>query len=152
MLDMEFVTQIQRLQREYGEKTYTTERLRLIFREVKFLDAKRFETIVDRLIMECRSPPLWQEIAPYVAIERERQWEQDRRSKREEFHQENENPRCPQCRDKGSLMARLKIPPEGHNPFARFAFRCQCQAGLGYPAKFLFWGDHLRGEYELVEL
>lgn len=74
MNENEFKVEIDRLKNVYGDKSYTTERLKIMWRQVKDFRADWFKKVIDELIGTCRLPPLMTELAEHVARERERVW------------------------------------------------------------------------------
>lgn len=83
MTEAQFTTQLNRLAETFGKAAYGTERARLIWFEVKDLDATWFMRSVDELIGTMRQAPLMTEFREKVSIERERLWkiEKDRNAR-----------------------------------------------------------------------
>lgn len=75
MTSHEFNTQINRLKDCFTDRSYSDERMKVIWREVQDLDGKWFAKVVDRFIGECRQAPLMTEFREEIAKERERLWE-----------------------------------------------------------------------------
>lgn len=72
MIDEQFQFQMNRLITQFGKSSYSTERIKLICREVRGLSALWFEKLVDQFIGECRHAPLLPEFREEIAKERER--------------------------------------------------------------------------------
>lgn len=72
MEQAEFQTQVKRLQNQFGQTAYSTERCKVVWEEVKNLSAAQFARIVDRCLGEFRQPPLLPELREMISKERER--------------------------------------------------------------------------------
>lgn len=68
----EFQGQMDRLIEQFGKKNYADVRVKLIWREVKDLGAYWWEQLVDRFLLTCRQPPLYDELYEEISRERER--------------------------------------------------------------------------------
>jgi hypothetical protein len=82
--EQEFQTQMNRLAEAFGKQAYSTERVRLIWREVSALSAQWWAGVVDQLIGNCRQAPLLPEIREACSQERERLWLIERARERQE--------------------------------------------------------------------
>jgi hypothetical protein len=80
----EFTRQMERLIANYGKTAYSDERIKLIWKEVNELDARRFETVVDRFIGEFRQPPLMHEFREELSHYREKNWHLEKEKHRVE--------------------------------------------------------------------
>jgi hypothetical protein len=69
-----FSNHMNRLCTQFGKTAYSTERAALIWREVQHLDGAWWGKTVDRLLGECRQPPLLPEIREFISREREKTW------------------------------------------------------------------------------
>jgi hypothetical protein len=78
MTSADFDTQMRRLSSRWPQ-TYVPELQKLIWREVAALDPTTWTGVADRLLGECRQPPLLPEIRECVAKERERTWTYQKR-------------------------------------------------------------------------
>jgi hypothetical protein len=70
----EFDLQVNRLKDCFGDRSYSDERVKVIWKEVKDLNGKWFSRVVDRFIGEERQAPLMPQFREEIAIERERLW------------------------------------------------------------------------------
>lgn len=78
MTDVEFKKQVQRLIDVYGPTPYSTERLKLIWRDVQYLSGAAFESIVDEAILKRDRAPLGEYFLEKVSEQRERQWDREK--------------------------------------------------------------------------
>lgn len=86
MTQQEFQTQVMRLIETFGKQAYGTERVALIWREVRDFSGQWWSRAVDQFIGDCRQAPLLKEIRELAAMERERitQLEKRRHSRESE--------------------------------------------------------------------
>lgn len=83
----EFQNQMQRLIEQFGKSAYSQARTELVWREVKELNPRWWECTVDRLLGECRQPPLMHEFREDISKERERLWTIEKRKNEESAKQ-----------------------------------------------------------------
>lgn len=69
----EFSVQIERLKSVYGEKTYSEERCRILWDDVKQMPGGWFKNCVDEFIGSMRTPPLVKEFLDKISDFREKQ-------------------------------------------------------------------------------
>lgn len=117
----EFSKQMDRLREVYGDRAYTAERVKLIFRQVQDESASWWLKCVDYLIGVCRQPPLSMEINEQLLIERERKWESSKHNQLEPIKSEWN---CWCCKGTGVFICSQKMQP------GWWAFRCACEKGL----------------------
>jgi hypothetical protein len=145
MQEREFATQMNRLIATFGEKTYGSERVNMIYREVYDLDPRWFESVVSHMIGSMRQPPLIPDFRDAAKRERARQFEN--RKTLESINPKVTNldpPRCYDCADEGYLSADQK---GSHH---RRDFVCHCPAGDGKPGTR--WSHSLAQHYEIDPL
>lgn len=118
MTPPEFQRQLARLN-EVFSNTYKTDRAQLIWREVSAFSEESFATVVDRLIGGCRQAPMLPEFREAVAAERERLWQVQKHTKKDEPWALNY--RCDYCRDRGVYLCTVR--GDRSRPYA---FRCHC--------------------------
>lgn len=138
MTNAEFITQMERLARVFGERAYPTERTRLIWEQVSWLSEVSFARIVDDFIGSSRQPPLMPEFRDAIELERarirgqenvipdDRPWERPHA--------------CGYCYDTGAMLCEKRGAP------GVWAFRCACAIGLRDPRKHIpyFTAAHAR--------
>jgi hypothetical protein len=74
MTHQEFDHHMNRLKDCFGDRSYSDERTKRIWREVRDFDSNWFEKIVDRFIGQERQPPILPQFQEETSIERERLW------------------------------------------------------------------------------
>ena len=129
MTQFEFDEQVRRLGRAYGEKVYSTERVKLIWRRFRNCDVRIFAEAIDNLIADSLQAPLASKIAeavhavaklrpelnvdPYDAIRKQIELAQQER-----VH-------CPKCYNFGTIYARRK----DKQGFPEECLLCDCRLG-----------------------
>jgi hypothetical protein len=68
----DFQEHMARLVAQFGSQAYSTERLKLFYRELQGTDVRVWERVVDTLLGEARYAPMLPEIREHVSRERER--------------------------------------------------------------------------------
>lgn len=84
MTPQDFQTQMSRLTETFGKTPYGTERVKLLWNEVKDFDARWFERLVSRFIGDCRQAPLLSEFREAASRERERIHDEEKRQEQNE--------------------------------------------------------------------
>jgi len=82
----EFSTHMDKVSAQFGAHHYSPERLKLIFREVAWLDVDAWRKITEYLIGESRYAPTLSEIREQVTREREKVHEQQKREHKRDAH------------------------------------------------------------------
>jgi len=130
----EFSTQMNRLINNYGKASYSDERSKLIWREVKALSAKWFENCVDRFISDMKFAPLGNDFRDEIAKERGRQWQFQKKNELAAPLAAKVNPFCPQCKDSGTVLALRKS-----FCFGLYAFLCDCETARAKRLPYPLW-------------
>jgi hypothetical protein len=125
--EIEFSQQLNRLQETFGKSAYGTERVKLIWKEVKDLAPDWFASVVGGFIGTLRQAPLLPDISERASQERERLWRIEKDNKL--VHDWTANPNCNLCRDNGIYLC---LQNGNSGPYA---FRCVCSAGISDPRK-----------------
>ena len=123
MTEHEFQSGMSRLMGQWGN-AYGPDRVKLIARELRGLNASTWERLVDRLLGECRQPPLLPEIRDALARERERTATEPRPL----TLVWSVTASCEYCWDLGVYLCSKK------DAGGKWAFRCHCHKGLNHPS------------------
>jgi hypothetical protein len=86
MTPAEFKTQVDRLRRQW-DRTYSEERVKVLYAEFGALPAAHFERVVTRALGEMAVAPLARELRAMLAEARERVWNVEKRAHEELAHQ-----------------------------------------------------------------
>jgi len=135
MTEYVFKIQMGRLFGVYGEKSYPSARLDVIWRKVKDCDGDEFSNYIDRLIGTERYAPLADKFEEFA------------RSAKQSTSQEI---KCKTCEDSGKVLA-LRLEDE-----TKFAFRCPiCKPDGQYKTnpdskitRLPVWSNFYEGEYK----
>lgn len=84
MNHMEFTAGMDRLRNVFGDRAYSDERVKLIFRMVQHESSEFWVKAVDQLILSCRQPPLSTEIGELLSLERERKYFSEKQQHKQE--------------------------------------------------------------------
>lgn len=129
MNQIEFQVQMSRLIDQFGKHSYGTERVALVWEEVKEFNPQWFKKTVDKFIGEFRNAPLMPDFREEISKERERLWhlEKQRHSQdsrefwESSFLPEEEKWICKTIRDRLSR----KISDEDFSQFQKLLNRVQ---------------------------
>lgn len=128
MTESHFSQQLTRLQENFGRTAYSTERTKLLWREVKDLSPEWLTGVVDSFIGSMRHAPLIPDFSEQASTERERL----RRLEKDRGYTPTPNATadCEWCRDNGVYICLMN-----GNRSAPYAFRCHCKRGAADPRK-----------------
>lgn len=84
MTAQDFQTQMSRMTETFGKTPYGTERMKLLWLEVKDFDPRWFERLVSRFIGECRQAPMLGDFREAASRERERIHDEEKRQEQNE--------------------------------------------------------------------
>jgi hypothetical protein len=131
-----FDIQIDRLESVFGERAFSGERCKLIWRAVERLSWKSFERICDHLIASCRHAPLPKDFADAVRAE----------IKNQPRAQKEDAPYvilCECCLDSGVCQAR------GRRSEQVYFIRCTCEVGeKSHHIELPMWVDTFADVFE----
>lgn len=115
----EFTIQVDRLKDTFGDKAYSSERVKLLWDGVKYHPLDLFHRVVDQLILSHRQPPMISDIRECLAIERERCSPESKITETDW----DQAAHCDLCSDSGVFLCVQE------STRCESAFRCQCRAG-----------------------
>lgn len=151
---MEFSEGIDRLKDVFGDRAYSPERVKLIWKLVGREDRIFWHQCLDQLIGSSRQPPLLQEISQILYESRAKRSSETKKIAKEESWEFRYS--CDFCYDNGVYLANKK----GHT--GEWAFRCHCEKGDFDPRKNIpqfkkahydqgyFWSDVTKSRNEVV--
>ena len=119
----EFISQADRLVSHFGKRSFSEERLKLLWASVSFFPVESFKRVTDYFIGEVRLPPSNYEIVSKLS---------GKRSSPIESRYDLNTPisfECNRCQDIGAFW----ITEDGMN----WAYKCSCQAGKRDPRSFI---------------
>lgn len=125
MTHQEFIAEMGRLSQVFGERSYPTERTKLIWNVSQSLPVETFRRVVEGFIGSSRQPPLMPEFRD--AIQAERQHEREHRPALPDARPWERPNSCEYCYDTGVVLC------EKHGERGVYAFRCPCLRGQGDP-------------------
>lgn len=80
----DFQMEMNRLMEQFGKGNYSTERCKILWKEVQEYDATWFAGVIDKFIGESRHPPLMPDFREEISRERERLWRIEKRQHSED--------------------------------------------------------------------
>lgn len=140
MTESEFNTEMQRLTESFPRGSFPTERIKLIWREVRQFDAPWFAQVVSGFIGGMRTAPMVPDFSQAAGAKREKDWGSQKVIPMREWV--NTHPRCSACKDQGSVLARRETEHQWV-----IAFKCSCSAGQLRREAWAAWhqGRHSEG-------
>lgn len=139
MDNSEFRKHVDRLKDQYGERMYSSERLKGIWDAVEHLSEREWDRVVTDLIASCLQPPLLQKIREAIEPYKHRI-----RQEREQWvaRLKNDEPRCALCGNSGAIQA------DRRGTIYSTTFRCPCAVGDAIGNNWEIWSEARRHTYE----
>lgn len=122
MTNEQFQTQLLRLQNTFGKASFSTDRIGLLWTEVKDMPEDWFRRVADKFIGSSRQSPMLPEFREEISRYRQWQHEQQKRQPPKEIN-ENDRLKCSDCYGLGYFCC-MNRPNK-----SIYVFKCRCDYG-----------------------